>query len=185
MKLKAKSITPSMDYLTGNIILAVEVERDSKQNAQKAIDKYGSLDKPLQIEIKQWRNPRSLGANRYLWELCTSIADIAGITKEDVYRRNLREVGPYEPMPIKTEAVERFISSWESNGTGWIAEVVDDSKLDGYKLVFAYYGSSTYNTKEMYRLIEQVEQDAKSVGVEVISEREKSLMLEELDNAQK
>lgn len=135
--------------------------------------------KPGNYEIIREKKRRSLDANAYCWKLATDIANAVGITKEDVYRRNIREVGEYTPLPIKTEAVEAFLRVWQGKGIGWFAEVVDDSKLDGYKLIFAYHGSSVYDTSAMSRLIESLIQDAKAVGVDTLSEREKSLLLED------
>ncbi|MFR8974801.1 MAG: hypothetical protein ACLVG9_02290, partial [Eubacteriales bacterium] len=100
-------------------------------------------------------------------------------TKEEVYRQNIREVGVYTPLPIKNELVDEFKRIWRGRGVGWFADVIDDSKIKGYKLIFAYHGSSVYTTAEMARLLDSVIQDAKSVGLDVMDEREKSLLLEE------
>lgn len=133
--------------------------------------------KPGEYELKRTRKKRSLDANAYCWELCTQIANAVNIAKEDVYRRNIREVGEYTPLPIKAEAVEDFKRIWSGKGVGWFVDVIDDSKIDGYKLIFAYHGSSTYDTAQMSRLIDSLIQDAKAVGIETLSEREKSLLL--------
>jgi hypothetical protein len=104
------------------------------------------------------------------------------IPKEDIYRRAIREVGSYTPFPIKEDAVDRFSEIWKSKGVGWFIDIVDDSKLDGYKLIFAYHGSSSYDVKEMTRLIDSLIQDAKAVGVDVLSEAERTLLLQEWGN---
>ena len=135
--------------------------------------------KPGEYELKKTKKKRSLDANAYCWKLATDIAEAVRITKEEVYRRNIREVGVYTPIPIKAEAVDEFKRVWAAHGTGWFVEVIDDSKIDGYKLLFAYHGSSVYDTAQMSRLIDSLIQDAKAVGVETLSEREKSLLLEE------
>ena len=133
--------------------------------------------KPGEYELKKTRKKRSLDANAYCWELCTQIANAVNITKEDVYRRNIREVGVYTPLPIKAEAVDDFKRIWSGKGVGWFVDVIDDSKIDGYKLIFAYHGSSEYDTAQMSRLIDSLIQDAKAVGIDTLSEREKSLLL--------
>lgn len=135
--------------------------------------------KPGEYELKKTTKKRSLDANAYCWKLATDIAEAVHLTKEEVYRRNIREVGVYTPLPIKAEAVDEFKRVWAAHGTGWFVEVIDDSKIEGYKLLFAYHGSSVYDTAQMSRLIESLIQDAKAVGVETLSEREKSLLLEE------
>ena len=135
--------------------------------------------KPGNYELIRQKKKRSLDANAMLWKVCTDIAEAVGVSKEDVYRRNIREVGVYTPLPIKADAVAVFERVWAGHGVGWFSDVVDDSKIPGYKLVFAYHGSSVYDTSQMSRLIDNVIQDAKAVGVEVISDREKTLLLED------
>jgi hypothetical protein len=130
-----------------------------------------------EYEIKPLRRKRSIDANNYCWLLCSKIADTLGITKEEVYRKNIREGAEYTPLPIKADAVEDFQRIWAAHGIGWFAEVVDDSKIPGYKLVFAYHGSSQYDTAQMSRLINAVVQDAKATNVETLSEAEIESML--------
>lgn len=178
-RLKVLSVKPSIDFDSGNMVLSLEIDREDKYKAETLIDELSGNDKPLSVEVKKWHKKRSLDANRYCWNLCSEIAKKVGTTKEEVYRESISLVGAYEPLPIKSEAVETFRERWGSKGTGWIVEVVDDSKLEGYKFVRAYYGSSTYSTKEMSALIDNLIQDAKAVGVEVISEQERSLLLDE------
>lgn len=129
-------------------------------------------DKNVDVEITEHKEKRSMSANALCWELCTVIgkALTPPIPKEEVYRRAIKDVGVYEPLPIKAEAVDHFIKAWSEHGTGWIAEVIDNSKLPGYKLVFAYYGSSTYNTKEMSTLIDYLIDEAQQMGLEIAEE---------------
>ena len=138
--------------------------------------------KPGEYELKKVRKKRSLNANAFCWELCSQIAQAVGETKENVYRRNIREVGSYTPMPIKEDAIDKFQEIWRGHGVGWFVDVIDNSKIPGYKLIFAYHGSSTYDTAEMSRLLESIIQDAKSIGIETLSDREKSLLLEDWEN---
>lgn len=132
-----------------------------------------------EYELTRTRKKRSLNANAYCWELCNKIGEAVGIPKEDVYRRSIRDVGSYTPLPIKEEGLDKFKEVWKGHGVGWFVDVVDDSKIEGYKLVFAYHGSSTYDTKEMSRLIDNLIQDAQAVGIDTLSEAERSLLLSE------
>lgn len=51
------------------------------------------------------------------------------------------------------------------NGIGWVCEEIGKSKIEGYTNVKAYYGSSTYNSKEMARLIDSIVEDCKLQGI--------------------
>lgn len=141
--------------------------------------------RPGEYQLVRAKKPRSLDANAMCWRLCTEIAKAVGTTKEEVYRRNIRDVGEYTPLPIKAEAVDDFRRVWSGHGVGWFVEVVDDSKLPGYKLCFAYHGSSVYTVDQMSRLIDALMQDAEAVGIDTLSEREKSLLLEAWNEEQK
>jgi len=57
---------------------------------------------------------------------------------------------------------------WSSKGLGWFAEVLDDSKLPGYKKIIAYYGSSVYDTREMSILIDEIVSQAKELNIETL-----------------
>ena len=138
---------------------------------------YRLKDFDVSVEIKKATKARSLDANAYMWSLCTTIANAIRATKEEVYRKAIRDVGEYEPLPIKEEAVDTFCNRWQAKGTGWFAEVKDDSKLKGYKLVFAYYGSSTYDTAAMSRLIDYLIDEMKQMDLPIPATKEQEEML--------
>jgi hypothetical protein len=160
MKGKLKDLTRNMD---GSWNLTVTVNGDCR-----AIwEKY--KEKDVDVDVKQYREKRSLTANAFCWALCSDIAKALRppIPKEEVYRKAIRDVGEYEPFPVKEAAVERFQSRWAGKGVGWFADVIDDSKIPGYKLVFAYYGSSVYDTEEMSTLIDYLVDDAEQMGIPI------------------
>ena len=138
---------------------------------------YRLKDFDVDVEIKKATKHRSLDANAFMWSLCTEIAKAIRTTKEEVYKKAIREVGEYEPLPIKAEAVETFMARWAAKGTGWFAEVIDDSKLQGYKLVFAYYGSSTYDTASMSRVIDYLMDEMKQMELPIPASKEQEEML--------
>lgn len=61
-------------------------------------------------------------------------------------------------------------------GTGWPTEEVDYQKDGDGIVVRAYYGSSTYNSKQMCRIIDMAVQDAKSLGIETLTPDELARM---------
>ena len=124
------------------------------------------------VSIKKHRNKRSLDANGYCWALCKKIADVIGSTKEDVYRTSIKQVGSFEVIPVKNEAVDKFMSAWQSKGIGWVSEILSESKLNGYTNIIAYYGSSTYDSREMSILIDNLVYQAKELNIDVMTEEE-------------
>lgn len=120
----------------------------------------------LKINISKWREHRSLNANAYAWVLMDKIAKKLNTTKEEIYREIIKKVGVFEPLPIKTQIVNVFKSRWESKGLGWVCDIQGDSKLPNYTNVFAYYGTSTYNTEEMSRFIDEIILEAKGLNIQ-------------------
>lgn len=157
-------------YMGGQLILDT-----MDADARKLVYNF----KPGEYQLVKAKKPRSLDANALCWRLCTEIAKAVGVTKEEVYRDAIKGVGEYTPLPIKEAAVDEFKRVWAGHGVGWFVEVVDNSKLPGFKLCFAYHGSSVYDVAAMSRLIDALMQDAKALGIDTITEREKSLLLEE------
>jgi hypothetical protein len=101
--------------------------------------------------------------------LASELASVTGRKKEDVYRDAIRDIGGNsETVCIKTEASEKFRNAWEKNGLGWVTEQIP-SKLAGCVKVILYYGSSTYDTAQMSRLIDNIVQDCKAVGIQVMT----------------
>lgn len=135
----------------------------------------------LNIEMKKYRNKRSLDANSYCWVLCDKIAKSmqGGISKEDVYKDAISYVGTFEPMIIEEKAFEKFKDIWQRQGLGYLVKEV--SRKDKCIKVFAYYGSSSYNSKEMSKLIEFIVEQAKGLNIETIPVEEINSLLESWD----
>lgn len=128
--------------------------------------------KQISVEVKVYRRSRSLDSNSYCWVLCQKIAEVIRSTKELVYQQFIKQVGQFEIVPIKAEAVPRWLEVWKGKGLGWFAEVLEDSKLPGYKKVISYYGSSVYDQREMGLLIDEIVSQCKELNIETLPESE-------------
>lgn len=128
-----------------------------------------TLDPNKEYEIKEHKQKRSLDANSYSWVLMQKIADKVGNTKEEVYREAIKDVGQFEILPIKDEAVDTFKHAWTKKGLGWICETLGESKLEGYTNVIAYYGTSCYTSDKMAKFIDYIVQECKQLGIETLT----------------
>lgn len=138
-----------------------------------------SNDKDYVVEIKEFRPKRSLNANAYCFLLIGKLADKLKITPKEVYRKSIKEIGDnYDIYCMQNKAVEKFRTTWENNGLGWQTEILD-SKVDGCTNVVAYYGSSTYDTKQMSRLIENIVEECKLQGIDVRTPEELALLVQD------
>lgn len=124
-----------------------------------------------EVRFQAIKKKRSLNANNYLWTLCTKIAEVRSrdkvkVTKEDIYKDQIKDLGIYCDDEIDLNKVKWRRSAWEMLGTGWITERVDYTPDGSKEIIRFYYGSSQYNTKQMSRLIDNVVQDCHALGIE-------------------
>ena len=132
----------------------------------------------LSIDIAKKKGKRSLNANAYYWVLADEIAkelsktESRPYTSMDVYKEHIMDVGAFYMRPVKQREVEKFTGIWESKGLGWICDDMGESKLDGYQVMKCYYGSSSYDTEQMTRLINLAVADAKELGIETMTPEE-------------
>ncbi len=135
--------------------------------------------KPGEYEITRKKKRRSLDANAYAWVLIGKIAEAVRLTPDEVYKREVREIGgASEIVCVQDKAVERLVELWENKGLGWQAEPFP-SKVEGCTNVRLHYGSSAYDTHQMSVFIDHLVQEAKSLDIETLTERELSLLKEE------
>lgn len=125
--------------------------------------------KDKQFELKEYRQKRSKDANAYCWILCDNIAKAittpeAVVTKEVIYKDAILQIGTFEPMIIEEKAFDNFKRIWSKQGLGFLVQEV--SRKDKCVKVHCYYGSSTYDSKEMSLLIELLVELAKSLNLE-------------------
>lgn len=121
------------------------------------LEQFQSLKegKIYDIEIKEHKNKRSISQNAYLWVLINELAEKMQVDRTYMYKCMIKDYGHMDVIAIKEEAVETFCKMFENQGLGNMCEVID-SKIKGCRNIKVYYGSSTYDTKEMTRLVEGV-----------------------------
>jgi len=150
----------------------------TRADPREIFDQFTGSD--VSIEIKKASKRRSKTANDFCWAMCTDIGNALKppVPKEEVYRKAIKDVGQFETMHMRAEAVDAFRKIWKSKGVGWFTEVIDYSPIPGCKVVFAYYGSSTYTTDEMSRLLDYLKQDMTNMGLAIpVSKEEEERLL--------
>ena len=150
-------------------------------------DEINSIDVDAEytVEVKKKSKKRSLNANAYCWVLCQEIADRltkggSYTSKEDVYRKCVKECGNFTVVPIRNDAVERFKEIWASHGIGWLTDDMGDCRnTKGYSLIACYHGSSVYDVQEMIRLIECLLDEAERLGIMIKPKEEVQALLDD------
>lgn len=153
----------------------------TKEDCRPLFDKLHEND--VAVEIKKYHPRRSLDANAYCWVLCDKIAEAVRSTKEDVYKLAVRDAGVFDFLPVKQDKAEKFVLAWGKQGLGWYAEDIGASKLDGYAKMMIYYGSSSYDSREMARLIDHLVDEAKNLDIETMPPDELNALLGAWGNA--
>lgn len=124
-------------------------------------------------EIVKQRKKRSNDANALCWKLCTEIANVLRTDKESIYVDMLKDYGQSDIWAASPDTrPEQHFKYFDYFGKRMI---------NGKEVYFytVYRGSSEYDTREMSILIDGIIEEAKALDIEVISEREKSLLLQE------
>lgn len=173
----ADSITFREMKLEGGWLM-VKPSREDLGAAMALVRKH--RDKLYSLEIREHRKKRSLDANAYAWVLIHKLAEAMRLSPEEVYLLNIPKVGEnYTPMCVREQDVERFKKSWQSNGLGWPVMDLGPSQVPGCRNLMAYHGSSTYDTAQMARLIDNLVQDCKALDIETMTPDKLALLKEE------
>lgn len=134
------------------------------KNAPMARNECGQMQqgKAYQAEIRRKYNRRTGRANAYAWELMGRLAAVVGVPREMVYKGYIPDVGDnFRVVPYANEQQKELIADlWRAQGLGWVVQEA------GSGMLLCYYGSSTYDTRQMGRLIDLIVQDCREQGIE-------------------
>lgn len=126
------------------------------------------ISKNEEIEVK--RKKRSKNANSYFWTLLQQLCEELHLDVIQEYKRRVKDLGIFRQWEIDTKNVPTFIQAWTEKGIAWFCEIVEE--LGDKTIINSYYGSSSYNSKQMSTLIDNLVQDCISVGIQTLSSEE-------------
>ena len=162
MKITGRIVGSHIDFRTNKPCLTLEI--NERNDFEVLVDEMRDKDK-LSIEVKPYRERRSLDANAYFWVLCDRLAEKLHKSKTEIYREYIKDIGGVsETVCVKNSAVERLCEGWTKNGIGWQTETFE-SKIEGCTNVILYYGSSTFSTEQMSTLLDLIIQDCHDQGI--------------------
>ena len=135
-------------------------------NEASAINEVNNIQSCEKLSIKavKHRNKRSLDANAYCWVILQKIAEVLHQDKWNVYLEMLGKYGVFTHIIVKPNVVDKVKEEWRT-----VKELgeVSVNGMTGIQLQ-CYFGSSTYNTKEMSVLIDGIVYEAKELGIETL-----------------
>lgn len=165
---------------TENIIQELTLTLKSKHEMSELKDILAA-GKELSVEIKPYRQKRSLDANSYAWVLISQMADILRADKDEVYVEMLKKYGQREKqlLSVWSEAVDMVYRATNNH-----CIVIGESELNGK--TFAHLailkGSSGYDSREFSIFLDGIISECEELGIECVTESEKNLLLTEREN---
>ncbi len=178
MERTGKYVGASKDLTTGEIRITFSIDG----GLDESIDEIVRCEK-LSITAKPYRKKRSLTANAFLW---ACIGDIAKSMyppgdKWEIYLKLLRRYGKYTYIVLRPEAVDRMRAAWRES------EVIGDIDVNGEKGVqlLCYYGSSTYDSKEMSVLLDGTVSEMKEMGLTPPPTEEMLMAIKQMERREK
>ena len=168
----------NIDYKTGKPKISFLINDKDKLSD---IEQLKGLK--LKIEAKKYIKKRTANANNYFWKLLQEICELADIDTIEEYKRRVKKLGIFRRFKIEKDNVNTFEKMWTAQGIAWFSEIADTEYIGDteFKIINAYYGSSSFNSKQMARLIDGVVQDCKVYGIETKSQKEIDSLLESWD----
>ena len=157
MRATGKIVGANIDYKTNKPVLMLEV--NERNDFEQIVDELKDKDK-LSIEVKQYREHRSLNANAYAWSLIGQIADVVRAGKDEIYLMLLKRYGQSELISVLSHVpIRNYVKYFEEAG---------ESKLNGKNFTHyrVYKGSSEFDTREMSIFIDGVVSEAKDLGIQ-------------------
>ena len=154
--------------------------KTSREDATRFCDEM-EQGKTYEAELKKKTKKRSLDANALAWKLLGELSAVVRIPPDDIYRNYIRDVGGnYVIVPVKEDLIKEWDSLWCSGHHGRSTEDMGECRtIPGYHNIKSYISSSDFDVQQMSRLLDLIITDCKAMGVDVLSERERSLLLED------
>lgn len=165
MQLIGKIIDITKNIFNNKVRVTLEIDEDILEYLEQL---HKLKEEKLSIEIKKYREKRSLDANAYCWVLLQKMAEILKKDKDEVYVDMICKYGVFTHYIVKPSAVERTKKVWRA--VRELGEVTVNGKT-GIQLQ-CYFGSSTYDTKEMSVLIDGIVGECKEMGIQTLTPAE-------------
>ena len=168
----------NIDYKTGKPKISFLI---NDKNKLHTIEELKGIN--LKIIAKKYIKKRSLNANNYFWKLLQELCELAEIETIEEYKRRVKELGIFRRFKIEKDNVNTFEKMWTAQGIAWFCEIADTEYIGDieFKIINAYYGSSSFNSKQMSRLINDLVQDCQAYGIETKTPAEIKSLLESWD----
>jgi hypothetical protein len=122
--------------------------------------------KQYEVTVKEIKPKRSLSANAYAWVLLNKLSDKLNKDVITLYRELIKDVGGnVEVVRLEDRCINMMCELWRSKGLGWVTDC-EYSGYEGWTDVFLYYGSSSFDKRQMAKFIDLIVQECKQNDIE-------------------
>ena len=163
METTGKITNISISFPSRRAVISFEVAASPED-----CEKYQDVEK-LDVIFKKHREKRSLSANAYFHVLCDKIRQQLGISMARAKNDLITTYGQVfyldngQAWIYKTNAPLDLVIELEEHHLKYIKQDPDDPNIYWYRV---YRGSHTYDSKEMWQLIQGTILEAKELGIE-------------------
>lgn len=173
----------TLDFVSGKPIVSFLCESKA---ALRDVEDY--KDKRLRVEVKQYREKRSLDANSYYWVLMSKLADMLRVSKPFMHNFLLRRYGQPDMMDGKViefilrEELYDEVDQWSNIHLYPTTHVTTMQNGQQYRLYYKLKDSHEMDSAEFSKLLDGTISECKESGIEVATPeqiaRMKALMRE-------
>ena len=149
--------------LSGEAEITFKVSPENKW-AVLQIPNDETLQNELVVEIKKYRNARTLNQNDLLWAIETKLAEKLKLPTQEVHKENIFNYSvKLGVVLMKKDVADRYIK------TKKYARIEREEIKQGVPCAYVelFLGSSQLNTSEFSVLVDGVLQECKNVGINV------------------
>lgn len=147
--------------LQGDLTVTLTLPRQHADSLKKL------MDADIEVDIKKFREKRSLSQNAYAWSLITKIAQSVNppMNKEEVYIEMLKRYGQGGIISVQKDKADDVIRAFDY----YIPK--GEGQVNGKEFLhlMVYVGSSQYDTKEMSVFVSGIVEEAKDLGIETMT----------------
>lgn len=169
MDFRGKLVDISRNWKSGKMRVTFEADEDISGQLETITDKL------LNITVKLYRNRRSKDANAYAWVLMQKMAEVLHTDKWRVYIEMLSRYGVFTHIIVRPNVVDRVMEEWRTVKN--LGEVTVAGQT-GIQLQ-CYFGSSTYDSKEMASFIDGIVRECQEIDIETATPEELDRMKRE------
>ena len=132
----------------------------------------------FEVNVKKFRERRSLNANGMYWKFNDELSKVLGIGREELHLQTLKEYGVRGYIACETKKIDIYKKQFKD------VEIIGECTVNGKPgtQLRVTVGSHLYNTEEFSRLLNGLLMDCKDQGIPIIAQEEFDRLMVEYES---